>query len=73
MNMRELIEKALYAAGLDAEDWTDEFYQEYRDICEYTEKPNAAERRAMQSAYNAALMEVSEKLTQLNRHIKQGL
>ena len=34
---------------------------------------HAAERRAMQSAYNAALMEVSEKLTQLNRRIKQGL
>lgn len=34
---------------------------------------HAAERRAMQSAYNAALLEVSEKLTQLNRRIKQGL
>ena len=43
MNMRELIEKALYSAGLDAEDWTEELYQEYRDICEYTEKPNTAD------------------------------
>ena len=34
---------------------------------------HARERRAMQSAYNTALMEVSEKLTQLNRRIKKGL
>ena len=34
---------------------------------------HAAERRAMQSAYNAALMEVSTKLTQLNKRIGQGL